>query len=214
MSYTAVILSTSLAFFLYLITNILTRGLGRSPYGEPSARKPYATFDDFYEFYLSQHEQPRTKLLHFVGTFWAIMCCVIRPELGLSLCAGVAVGLAVFPLLRRFDSGLLEFALTIGTYVWCGMQLTESVSSVLVLPGVSYFFAWLSHFAIEKNVSAEQAGKRRRARQATRHSRAPTNAPPSPAPGDLHLPRLFSNWRFPHVCGGHLRVSSNNITVC
>ena len=152
MSNTAVIVSFSLAFFLFLVTDVLTRGLGRSPYGIPSRKKPYGTFDEFYEFYLSQHAEPLTKLLHFVGTFWAIMCCVIKPGLALALCAGAAVGLSVFPPLRRFDSGILEFVLTIGTYIWCGMQLTGSVSSVLVLPGVAYFLAWVSHFAIEKNV--------------------------------------------------------------
>jgi hypothetical protein len=43
---------------------------------KPAASKPFATFNEFYPFYLSQHADQDTKRMHFVGTgiFVAVRC--------------------------------------------------------------------------------------------------------------------------------------------
>jgi len=73
---------------------------------EPHAKR-YATFAEFWPFYLREHSRPRTRALHYVGT---------------SLVVAIA-------------------AFAIATGRW-GM--------LLAMPA-GYFFAWLAHFAIEKN---------------------------------------------------------------
>jgi hypothetical protein len=34
-----------------------------------AGKEPFATFADFYPFYLCEHSQPKTKLFHFMATF-------------------------------------------------------------------------------------------------------------------------------------------------
>ena len=117
----------------------------------PSTRKPFATFAQFYPFYLSQHAKPTTKLLHVVGTCAATAAFVRTPRLGLALIAGASVGGALVPLLRRFDSGALEMAAMVGTYVALGAKLTGSLSATLAPLVVAYTMAWVGHFIVEKN---------------------------------------------------------------
>jgi hypothetical protein len=116
-----------------------------------SARKPYATFAAFYPFYLSQHALPLTKLLHCAGTLCVAGFCAYRPPLALALALGALVGARAFPLLRCLDSGLVEMALTLGTYTACATALTGSLGLALALPGSAYFLAWVSHFFVEGN---------------------------------------------------------------
>lgn len=61
-----------------------------------SQRKPreFASFQDFWQFYLSEHSQPGTKLLHFAGTSIAIVCAataLLLPSFVLLL-VGLAAG--------------------------------------------------------------------------------------------------------------------------
>ena len=39
---------------------------------------PYATFSEFYPFYLSEHANPTCRRLHFVGTSLVIGCIVVE----------------------------------------------------------------------------------------------------------------------------------------
>ena len=89
-----------------------------------AAKEDFKNFQEFYPFYLSQHAKPLTKLFHFVGS---------------------AIGLGVW-----------------GTYFHQLFQrYYEEKTSVepihqLILGGFvcGYFFAWVSHFFIEKNKPA------------------------------------------------------------
>ena len=74
----------------------------------PPAPRRYASFAEFWPFYLREHSKPRTRAMHYVGTT-------------------LVVALAIF-------------ALVTGRYWW-----------LLAMPVAGYFFAWLAHFAIEKN---------------------------------------------------------------
>lgn len=76
------------------------------------ARNPapgrYASFSEFWPFYLREHARPATRALHYIGT---------------TLVVAVAVG-----------------ALASGRFWW-----------LLAMPLAGYAFAWLAHFAVEKN---------------------------------------------------------------
>ena len=69
---------------------------------------PFATFHDFYPFYLSEHRHPTCRKLHFVGSALAL--------------ALVATSVA-----------------------------TANAWILLAVPLVGYGFAWVGHFAFEKN---------------------------------------------------------------
>lgn len=68
----------------------------------------FATFRDFYPYYLSEHSDPTCRRLHFVGT-----------------------------------------GLVIGTLAW--VLATGTWKGLLLLPVLGYGFAWIGHFAFEKN---------------------------------------------------------------
>ena len=68
----------------------------------------YATFRDFYPYYLSEHRNPTCRKLHFVGS-WIVV-------------ALVAVAL-----------------------------FTRNAWVLLLVPVAGYGFAWVGHFAFEKN---------------------------------------------------------------
>lgn len=68
----------------------------------------YATFREFYPFYLTEHANPTCRRLHFIGS---------------SLVLGVIVA-----------------AITTGNAWWLALA-----------PLAGYGFAWVGHFAFEKN---------------------------------------------------------------
>ena len=68
----------------------------------------FQSFAEFYPFYLSEHGDPRTRRIHFVGSFLVLVCLVA------AMMTGDGWWLAAMPL--------------------CG-----------------YGFAWIGHFAFEKN---------------------------------------------------------------
>jgi hypothetical protein len=64
------------------------------------------TFEEFWPYYVSQHQNPTSRALHFVGTSLALACVAATP---------------VMP------------------------------PAILAAPVFGYGFAWLGHFAFEKN---------------------------------------------------------------
>lgn len=117
----------------------------------PARSKPYATFTQFYPFYLSQHSQAGTRRLHVLGTALMLAQVVATPALLAALLAGGAAGMAVFAPLRGQASGLLEFALVLATYGGLGSHLSGSWQRTLAVPVSAYACAWLGHFFVEHN---------------------------------------------------------------
>ena len=72
------------------------------------AEKQYASFADFWPFYLREHSRPGTRALHYVGT-------------------SLVVALAIVAL------------------------VTANWWLLAAMPVAGYFFAWIAHFAHEKN---------------------------------------------------------------
>ncbi len=137
-------------------TPALASRLGVALPGPPAATKPFATFTDFFPFYMREHSQPATRALHYVGTatFVALSAGWARGRLVLPLVAGLAAGYAAFPLLRTLPSGLPEMALMVGVYLAAGRAATRSWATVLAPMVAAYGCAWLGHFAVEGNKPA------------------------------------------------------------
>ena len=68
----------------------------------------YASFAEFWPFYLREHAQPRTRVLHYIGTSFVIL---------------IALAAAL-------------------TGVWW---------LLVAMPVAGYSFAWIAHFAVERN---------------------------------------------------------------
>ena len=68
----------------------------------------FASFADFYPYYLNEHSDVNCRRLHFIGT-WLVVVVALWAVL---------------------------------TQTWAGL---------LLLPLVGYGFAWVGHFAFEKN---------------------------------------------------------------
>jgi len=71
------------------------------------------SFEDFWPYYVSQHQDPTCRTLHFIGTTLAMGCIAAAPLVPATL---------------------------------------------LAAPVVGYGFAWVGHFAFEKNKPATWGG--------------------------------------------------------
>jgi len=112
--------------------------LGFLPTGRPHANKPFATFDEFYPYYLREHSDIWTKRLHYLGTALMIVLILLSRRLILPIVAGAAVGFVVFPFFRHIGTGLPEMALMVGTYVLTGYAATKSWRQVLLPLVIAY----------------------------------------------------------------------------
>ena len=119
--------------------------------GPPASTKPFATFSEFYPFYLSEHSNPNTKLLHFVGTTILLALMVMEPVLLGALTAAFTVGIVAFPLLRHLSTGAFDMAAIFVTYLVLGRLLTGSWRKTALPMVVAYGFAWAAHFYIQHN---------------------------------------------------------------
>lgn len=68
----------------------------------------YATFAEFWPFYLREHSKPRTRALHYTGTSLVVL--------------------------------IAAAVLLTGRWGW-----------LIALPVAGYAFAWVAHFAVERN---------------------------------------------------------------
>jgi hypothetical protein len=132
---------------LFLVLSSL--GLFR---GKPSPKKPFADFATFYPHYLREHSLPLTKLLHCLGTLCVFSFSYFQPTLLLALALAALLGVCCSPAMRGWDTGLLEFAVMLGTYLGCAVCFTGGALQLsLALPASAYSFAWVAHFFVEGN---------------------------------------------------------------
>lgn len=109
------------------------------------------SFEEFWPFYLSEHRNPVSRRLHFLGTagFFGVTAVTTAATLPVS-----ALGLAGFASFLAWGAKrepkqrpLLQVA---------GAVVSAAVTNPMFLAGVAvaYSGAWTGHFGFEKNVPA------------------------------------------------------------
>ena len=140
-----------LAYYAKEIGDALPSGLNvycqeKSKYGK--------SFDAFYPFYRSQHQDAATVKTHVLAS--SIITLIVSHDIrvGISLGIGLASGLFMKELTRSITKGFVEFGFMILMYFWSMLHMKESlVKSALILT-VAYGLAWYGHFVYEKNQPA------------------------------------------------------------
>jgi hypothetical protein len=105
------------------------------------------SFQDFWPYYLSEHNDPRCRQVHFIGTtgFVGYLAYLISLDdlLGVALFAALVIGWLSF----RYEAKQNAF------WALLGMIGAMTAANPEVLYGVlfAYFWAWVGHFLIEHN---------------------------------------------------------------
>jgi len=112
--------------------------------------KPYSNWTDFYPFYLSQHEDPVCRVLHFLGTLIShIYVITKKPQVILSLLTALSIGYILCEVLSGYPNGFIEFGIMGLIYFGGNLCLTKTIG--WELPLLAYAFAWVGHFFFEHN---------------------------------------------------------------
>lgn len=119
-----------------------------------AATKPFNTFEEFYPFYISQHEDQTCRRLHFIGTSIILFFCFFEHHIISSMIMAAIVGYGVFAATKEVDHGLFEMAAMMLTFLVFMKKLTGSWLKGLAVPLVAYGFAWVGHFMFEHNKPA------------------------------------------------------------
>jgi hypothetical protein len=117
----------------------------------PAATKPYATFEEFFPFYMSQHEDETCRRLHIIGTTIILLFALFEPFTFPSLLMAGMVGSVLFQVTRASPTGLTEGLAMILTFLYFMRRFTGNWKKGLVVPIVAYTFAWVGHFFFEHN---------------------------------------------------------------
>jgi hypothetical protein len=123
-------------------------------FGPPAEEKPYDSFESFYPFYLSQHENETCRRLHFIGTSLVILFALYEHKVGLALLPAGLLGFGLVPLLMDNSHGLFEMAAVVLSFLLSVYSLTGSVRNGVICLSIGYSFAWIGHFGFEMNKPA------------------------------------------------------------
>jgi hypothetical protein len=119
-----------------------------------SPTKPYATFEQFYPHYLHEHSQKITRQWHYVGTTLFIIYMLFNPLLVIPILAGALTAYSTIPFSRHLSNGVSEMISFMIIYLIGGRLITRSFKRTLIPLLLGYSFAWIGHFAFEKNKPA------------------------------------------------------------
>lgn len=108
----------------------------------------FASFSEFFPYYLGEHRNSTCRALHFFGTagfFAAVLTSLIREPLWFGGALAIGVVIAAIGNLVESKRNAAPFLL--------GMVVVAAVAHPWVLLGVvwAYAFAWVGHFKIEHN---------------------------------------------------------------
>ena len=123
-------------------------------FGEPSPEKVYASFEDFYPFYISQHQDYVCRVLHVIGTsilFGAIMFDI---DIFFSLVPAILIGMCARAVTISVSHGFFEMILMMVTFLFSMHSLSGTGTRGLLLLICTYGFAWIGHFFYEQNKPA------------------------------------------------------------
>ena len=119
-----------------------------------ASTKPYNTFQDFYPHYLREHSQKVTRQWHYVGTSLFLIYLLFNPLLTVPILAGGLTAYSIIPFCRHLSSGVGEMLAFMIVYLIGARLITHSFKRTLIPLLLGYSFAWIGHFAFEKNKPA------------------------------------------------------------
>ncbi|KAI9022700.1 hypothetical protein DFJ74DRAFT_670489 [Hyaloraphidium curvatum] len=119
--------------------------------GEAASTKPFRTFADFFPFYLTEHAEPRNRLLHFVGTSIVAWVLCRNPETAAAMVGAGALGVALTGVLQGWSNGAAEGLAVLAAFAGLNRALGKKWTVTATPVFVGYFFAWVGHFGFEKN---------------------------------------------------------------
>ncbi|KAJ1390376.1 hypothetical protein B484DRAFT_459589 [Ochromonadaceae sp. CCMP2298] len=122
--------------------------------GPRSESKPFDSFEDFYPFYISQHQDETCRRLHVVGTTLVLVLTALNPSVLLCGILAASVGTGACHALRGQSTGIAEMALMMCTMQLCMRKLSGGWWAGLRIPLLAYSFAWAGHFFFELNTPA------------------------------------------------------------
>eukprot|EP00656_Telonema_subtile_P032008 TRINITY_DN35080_c0_g1_i1.p4 TRINITY_DN35080_c0_g1~~TRINITY_DN35080_c0_g1_i1.p4 ORF type:complete len:123 (+),score=38.19 TRINITY_DN35080_c0_g1_i1:117-485(+) len=80
---------------------------------EPAGTKPFASFEQFYPFYLKEHSDVMCRRSHFVGTTLLVLLALFDTRILVGAAAAVAGGLWSFRALISVPHGFFEFCIAL-----------------------------------------------------------------------------------------------------
>ena len=108
----------------------------------------FASFGDFWPYYIGEHRHPLCRVMHFVGTGGFILMLLfsfVQAPVRMGFC--LVGGLLVAFLARRIESKRRA-----GIEAIC-IVLLWAIGSLWILVGIlwAYAWAWVGHFRVEMN---------------------------------------------------------------
>lgn len=104
---------------------------------------------EFWPYYLSEHSDPRSRALHFVGTTGFLASCAVS-----AITSPIAFPSAIAGMIAIGKEGIeVEKKKRPIKHVLSMLALPSMASPFTFLPGVAFAYgcAWIGHFGLEKN---------------------------------------------------------------
>jgi len=117
-------------------------------------QKKYTTFDNFYEFYLSEHSHEDTRALHYAATTYLIQALIFDERLLFAFLIAAGIGYNVFQCTLFLDHGYVEMIALLSSALILGRLFTGTMWKPLKVMIVCYSLAWIGHFVFEENKPA------------------------------------------------------------
>jgi hypothetical protein len=127
--------------------------LGVELAGPRHALKRFHSFAEFFPYYVEEHSQAATKLLHAVGTSIVVLFAVtVQPYLVFTTATAVSVGFILAEALAGLAGGLVEGGVM--ALLFLGLNRAVLGRTFYELLVIAYGFAWAAHFFVEHNKPA------------------------------------------------------------
>ena len=118
--------------------------------------RQFADFASFWPLYLSQHSKPLTKLLHAIGTTFALISLVpghgvrILLRLALGIATAVSLSLCGVDSFASHRTGLPEaLVMVVLLLTVCHLYTGLPAKRVALQLASGYLLAWIAHFFVE-----------------------------------------------------------------
>lgn len=145
----AALLFFSIAIYLFVLNN--ETKLQSLLAGDRSSSKPYNSFEEFYPFYISQHQDSTCRALHFIGTSLVIILSLFNYKILLSMFPALFIGLSVRILSVNTSHGIVDAVATLAVLFFGSNSLSCTIKETALVLLIGYGFAWVGHFYFENN---------------------------------------------------------------